>query len=307
MRPPPHAPIKRRLPVAAGEASPIVSPRGLGAVAPRWVCTPKPAQAIVVRELRRWHSHRGWQFVDRRLLLAILLFGVCPTLGLFFIFPLFPVFAFATQLLLSVLLYGLATQRAAMFIAEECELHTWDLLQISALSPAAILTGKLLALFEHTREALLTVAGLRAFTFGMGLMALFAFAPQWAFLGNSAGQATQYLALLVAAGALWSLWLYVDTLYSSAVGVLASSMTTSAGTAWQLALGLHAAFVLGLLLPIIQLGLAASRPILNTGAPPFVRLLLWIGFPLALAALARLAITATCLWWAVRRADSAAL
>jgi hypothetical protein len=303
----------------------------------RWA---RPSHPIVRYERRHWLTSRGWRLVRGLLWGGTLTFVLFPALCAL-IFNLTATFNSPGELILSLggtFTLGLfftstlalwfnnlsASFLGATLIARERESQTWPLLRLTSLTSVDLLGGKLAALAYTLAGPMQLILALRALAIVSGLATL---ALAGLVSGVSVQDVREFLAVFLAeaplgvtelfmlevavlGGALLTLatWLLepmAGVVYNAAVGVAASTLARSRGTAVVLVVAAHFALGLGLYAPVQQVGLLALAPFIDTAmtANPLILPLLSVAVQTWLTLALWWGIVVGCLVFALRRVD----
>ncbi len=302
---------------------------------PAWTQRRHP---IVHGETRHWRRSRVWRTAMAVLWGGSLLFLVFPAFcallvslqtgynnpveailvaGGTFTFGLAVVSAVAGGL--TNLLAGLL---GATLIAREREAQSWPFLRLTTLTSGEIVGGKLAALLYTLAWPMHFVAGLRALALLAGLVTaglaaaasavtLDQLLDMWNALALPLGGldllALQLSTLLSAVLALagWLLEPYFSVFYYGAVGLAASTLARSRGTAIVLTVAVHIGLGLGLYAPVQQLMSLGLALTLQNAASLLVGLLpaLLVVVPVVAQSVLQAAVVAVCLLFALNRAE----
>ncbi len=305
---------------------------------PAWV---RPSHPIVRYERRHWRLSRGWRLVRRLLWGGALTFVFFPALCAL-VFNLTATFTGPAELILSLggtFTLGLlltstlalwfnnltASFLAATLIARERESQTWPLLRLTTLTNVDLLGGKLAALVYTLAGPVQLILGLRALAVVSGLATL---ALAWLASGLDGRAVREFLALLFAEAplsvtelfileaavlggvlltvAMWLVEPVAGVAYNAAVGVAASTLARSRGTAVVLVVAAQFALGLGLYAPAQQGGLLVLAPFIEAAmsANPLILPLLSVGLQTWLSVALWWGVVAGSLVLALRRVDT---
>jgi hypothetical protein len=291
---------------------------------PAWARRGHP---IVRYERRHWLNSRGWRLVNRLLWGGALTFVLFPA-ACALLFNITATFQSAVELTLSlggVFTLGLVATStlalwlnsltagvlAATLIARERESQTWPFLRLTSLRSLDLVGGKLAALGYTLARPVQLIIGLRLLAVISGLatagMALALSSLTWQDVQDMAAALLLEAPLnpgdvlltslatglgLLAALLLWLLEPLTSLLYNAAVGVAASTLARSRGTAVVLLVAVHFGLGLGVYAPVQQGAVLAVLflPPNLIAAQPLLVTLLSAGLQSWLA---------VALWWAI--------